>query len=202
MNKVTAVLILALIAMGAWVFRAYGDARAEGALRQRAQDSLQTVTDQFRLEEEERVAARTADSVQIQALTHDLGVARQGMARAGARAEMVAGALRDHLANDTTVSDTVRVLVVEAIEAAEAETRACQGALTACDSISAAQERTILSMGLTVADQDSLLVAYQGQLDDAVRAANPGLFTKAKRSIPLVLGSVAAGYLLAQVIGN
>lgn len=159
--------LVVLAAIG-WV-RSYGNGRAAEALAlaradsivwaQERHDSIEVVRDSVRQELEAAVQVHDgrADSLQV--------VARGAEDRSRANLGRLAAILDDTAA---AIPDTVLIVVREAIEGLEEERDVCRARLGTCAATRLLLESRIRIDSTSLLEKDSLLFAFQFQLEDAI----------------------------------
>lgn len=195
--------IIALLLAGSAVV-AYGNARAARALALARADSLVNATEREFTATAERDSARAErDSVVVVwSSRFDSQTVAMGRLRVVNRRRTAE--LDDFLNQPAVVGvpDSFRVLVRETVGGLEDEVTACSGALGACDSLRMADSATIVSLDSTVVAYDSLLVQFQLQLGDAIKAAHPPFFLRARRSLLPAGVGILVGWILNEILGG
>ena len=161
-----ALLILAAIA----AVKLYGDNRANEALALARADSLAWAAERHDSLELQRDTFRDslalADSSWA-AERDSLQVVAQGVAR---RSRVNLGRLRALLADSAVgIPDTVTIIVERALEGLEAERDVCRAELRTCDERVNLLQVRIQTDSSSIIEKDSLLAAFQFQLEDAIR---------------------------------
>ena len=161
--------LVALAAIG-WV-RSYGNDRAATALAvARADsiawalerhDSLEITADSLRQELSDSVVARDLERDSL------VGVASSADRRSRANLGRLAAILAD-TATAAAIPDTVRVIVIEAVEAVEAQRDVCFEQLSICAATRLLLEARIRVDSTSLNEKDELLVAFDAQLEDAI----------------------------------
>ncbi len=163
----------ALLVLAAWAAIAqYGNARAAEALAlaradsiswaQERHDSLEVERDSLRQKLQEAVVAHDVerDSLQV--------VAQEADSSSQANLGRLAAILADTTAG-RGIPDTVRIVVVRAIESLEEERDVCGLRLRTCGATRLLLESRIRIDSTSLLEKDSLLFAFQFQLKDAIK---------------------------------
>lgn len=161
---------LVVLAAVGWV-RCYGDARANEALALARADSIVWAYERHDSLELERDSVRQELEAAVQA--HDIvrdsltGVAGRAESRSRANLGRLAAILVDTTAG-RAIPDTVRIVIVRAIESLEEERDVCGLRLGTCEATRLLLESRIRTDSASLLGKDSLLVAFQFQLEDAI----------------------------------
>lgn len=160
-----ALLVLSAIA----AVKLYGDNRANEALAVARADSLAWAQERHDSLEFERDSVRQELEAAVQ--EHDIvedslrGVAVRAENRSRANLGRLAAILADTAPG---LTDTVRIVVREAIEGLEEERDVCQLRLRACAETRLLLESRIRIDSTSLLEQDSLLLSFNAQLEDAI----------------------------------
>lgn len=156
-----------LLAFGVW---SYGNGRVSEALALARADSLLLAYARHESLEISRDSARLEVHRAVQAfdLARDslVGVASTAESRSRANLGRLAAILED---SASRIPDTVRIVVREAIAGLEDQVRVCQVQLETCAQTRVRLEGRIAIDSSSIAEKDSLLRAYDLQLEDALR---------------------------------
>ncbi len=161
-----ALLVLSAIA----AVKLYGDNRANEALALARADSIAWAVERHDSLEVERDSARAVLIVAV--ARHDMtsdslrGVTVRAESRSRANLGRLAAILADTAG--VAVPDTVRVIVQEAIEGLEEERDVCQLRLRVCGETRLLLESRIRIDSTSLLEQDSLLLSFNAQLEDAI----------------------------------
>ena len=159
---------LVILAAIGWV-RSYGNERAAEALALARADSIVWAQDRHDSLEVSRESVRQALEAAVQG--HDrardsLPLAVQAESRSRVNLGRLAAILAD---TGTAISDTVRVVVREAIEGLEEERDVCRARLGTCEATRLLLENRIRIDSTSLLEKDSLLFAFNEQLADAIK---------------------------------
>lgn len=159
---------LVILAAVGWV-RCYGDARANEALALARADSIFWAQERHDSLEIERDSVRQELETAVQA--HDIvrdslrGVAVGAESRSRLNLGRLAAILADTAPG---LTDTVRIVVREAIEGLEEERDVCELRLRTCWATRLLLESRIRVDSTSLLEQDSLLLSFNAQLEDAI----------------------------------
>lgn len=159
--------LLGLAAIG-WV-RSYGNERAAEALALARADSIFWAQERHDSLELERDSARQELEAAVQ--EHDIveDSLRGAAVGAESRSRVNLGLLAAILADTAPgLTDTVRIVVREAIEGLEEERDVCQLRLRTCGETRLLLESRIRIDSTSLLEQDSLLLSFNSQLEDAI----------------------------------
>ncbi len=177
--------LVALASIG-WV-RCYGDARANEALAVARADSIGWAQERHDSIEVVRDSVRAVVALAVTRNDH----ARDSLAgvavSADSSSQINLGRLAAILADtaDAAVPDTVRVIVREVVGALERERNVCQAQLRLCGATRLLLVVRLRTDSASIAEKDSLLDAFQSQLEDAIkhRRRPAGLLRWAERGL-------------------
>jgi len=160
-----ALLVLSAIA----AVKLYGDNRANEALAVARADSLAWAQERHDSLEFERDSVRQ----ELEAAVQEHDIVRDSLRGAAVHAESRSRANLGRLAailTDTApgLTDTVRIVVREAIEGLEEERDVCQLRLRTCGETRLLLESRIRIDSTSLLEQDSLLLSFNAQLEDAI----------------------------------
>ncbi len=166
----------ALLKFGPWVLlvlsataavKLYGDNRANEALALARADSIAWALERHDSLEVERDSVRAVLTVAVARHDSTADSLRGVAVRADGRSRANLGRLAAILA-DAAVPDTVRVIVREAIEGLKEERDVCQLRLRVCGETRLLLESRIRIDSTSLLEQDSLLLSFNAQLEDAI----------------------------------
>ncbi len=161
---------LVVLAAAGWV-RSYGNERAAEALAVARADSIVWALARHDSLELNRDAVR----LELEAAVQEHDVVRDSLVlvadSAESRSTVNLGRLAAILADTSAaaaIPDTIRIVVREAIAGLETERNVCQAQLRTCAATRILLETRIRVDSLSIAEKDSLLVAFDAQLADAI----------------------------------
>ncbi len=188
-------LLGVVLAMGWFWLRSHdAQVRAETLADVRA-DSLAHAKTELATIQGARAIAESLAVVRIQRLTDSLATQRRQFARASRETQRLTGQLDSVLA-DSTVPDSVVVIVNQTVTAFEDQVASCTLALRTCEAIVAAKDSSLARRDSTVGELTALLESTEALLATERSRASPGFLTRLSRSLPFVAVGIVGWELL------